>query len=98
MGTLRTTDEVAAALKAAQARDPQKRSVTAIANEILLAGATAFPGPPARTWVAPGTPAQPPKGKRVRRPPEPPEPVGKCVVHPPGRIIDGTCMACGHKV
>ena len=100
MGTLRTAADVDDLLKAAKDRDPNGWSATKIANEVMRRGLAEWAATPAPTAPVPAAPAPPAPGPaatgRRRRPPEPAV-TTKCVVHPPGRVLDGMCMVCGGK-
>ena len=83
--TIRIDDDVNDALKAAAARR-KGISATKLANELLKQGlGLAVP--------ATAGAARPARARPRRHLEDTPS----CPPHPPGRIINGTCMACGGK-
>lgn len=103
MATVRIADDVNAAYKAIAANDPHGRSVTQLVDEQLRIGAGMIDPPertPARTSRRTEPVAQPakPQVKQAAKRDKTADTgeVKKCTVHPPGRVIDGVCMACGH--
>lgn len=101
MATVRIADDVNSAYKALAAADPKGRSVTQIVDEQLRIGARMI-DPPAETTsrTKPRTKTAPkpakPQVKATTKTDNKTVKTGPCVVHPPGRIIGDTCMACGH--
>ena len=105
MATVRVADDVNAAYKKLAGAEPGGPSVTARIDAALRRdlGLNMPDGTP-----PPGTPKRTPKASKAVTKSASPQlkrsakadtgPVTKCVVHPPGRIIDGVCMKCGGKV
>ena len=107
MGTVRIADDVNKAYKKLAGAEKGGPSVTAridlaLRRDLGLAMPDGSPVPgtpertPARTKTAPKpAAAQVKKGAGKDRTAAKSAPTGPCTVHPPGRIIDGVCMACG---